>query len=245
MIHVTEHAGKMAGIRSISTSVLLNANCKKNATVPGSICAHCYANTLCQMRRGLAEALAHNTEELCRHVIDVSTEVPDLSEEDLFRLESFGDLNNSTQLHNYINIVRAYPEVRFGLYTKMYYLVAKYFNYYRIPDNMNLVLSSLMVNQPIDWTKIIDPATVRPGQVKVFTVYDKKYIAEHPELVINCGSRNCNGCRLCYDPTTVIHVNEILKSDQAAAEDIINWRTPEFVDKMYEKANNIIKRRIF
>lgn len=233
----------MAGIRSISTSVLLNEYCKQNAMVSGSICQHCYANTLCRMRPGLAKALAHNTKELCTQIINVGKDVPDLSGEELFRFESFGDLNNSTQLHNYLQIVRAYPEVRFALYSKRYSLISSQLKFYRIPDNLNIILSSLMVNQPLDWTKVIDPTGIRPGQVKVFTVYNKEYISKHPEVKINCGSKSCCKCRLCYNPTSVTSVNEILKSDQSAAESIINWRDPSYVGKMYARAGDIIKER--
>ena len=238
MIHVTEHGGKMEGIRSISTSVLLNANCAKNAKIPGAICQKCYAKSLCQTRHGLAEALKQNTEVLTSRIID-PYEYPDLSHEAIFRFESFGDLANQTQLENYVAIARYYPWVRFTLYTKMYALVRDFFAVHAIPDNLNIVLSSLKINHPISSKPIL--VTARPGQVKVFTVYDKKYIKEHPELKINCGSRSCNTCRLCYYPTAVENVNEILKSDQDATEHLIKWRDPVYAGTTCLRGRELLK----
>ena len=44
----------------------------------------------------------------------------------------------------------------------------------------------------------------------VFTVYDKKFIEEN-NIEINCGSRDCLGCQLCYHGDTEFYINEKLK----------------------------------
>ena len=238
MINISEHAGKMTGIRSISTSTLLNPRCRRLAAIKGSICSHCYADTLCRMRKNLAAALERNTHLLTEHKLSAA-EIPVLDDE-IFRFEAFGDLNNEQQLENYVTIVRNNPRTRFALYTKAYELVASYFKEHPMPRNMNLIVSSLKLNQPVPLDKWFKMEHFPKGQIKSFTVYTKDYIDAHPELKINCGSRSCNKCRMCYNATTETAVKEILKSDQSAAETIINWRDPVFIKKTAESVQNIL-----
>ena len=44
----------------------------------------------------------------------------------------------------------------------------------------------------------------------VFTVYTKEYIKEN-NIDVNCGSKNCLGCQLCYNKDTEFHIREQLK----------------------------------
>lgn len=233
-----DHTGKMEGIQSISTSTLLNPNCRKNAAIEGSICSKCYATNMCEMYSGLRDRLARNTAELTSRVIPME-ELPDTTGQEIFRFESFGDLNNEIQLTNYLNIARKNPGTRFTLWTKMYELVYHYFgDHPSVPENFTLILSSLMINVKLDisWIADLYGGTVfRPGQLKVFTVYDKNYIDKHPELVINCGSRCCNKCRNCYNKNKVVEINEILKSDHNAVESIFAFRDPEKRKEVSEK----------
>jgi hypothetical protein len=73
------------------------------------------------------------------------------------------------------------------------------------PSNMRIVVSSPMLNKPIELDRkkywMVD---------KVFTVYDKKFINEH-NVDINCGARNCLGCKKCYMEDDVFYINEKLK----------------------------------
>lgn len=233
----TDHTGKMEGIKSLSTSVLLNPNCQHNQEIKGSICEHCYAECLAKMYSALGARLARNTATLIEPLSDV--DIISTDGEEIFRLEAFGDLNNTTQLDNYMRIVQSNPNTRFTLYTKMYTLVEEYFTTHKAPDNFTLVISSMMVNLPMHilYEKLKNNFAL--GQLKVFTVYNKEYIAEHPELKINCGSKACNKCRICYNKNSIVYVNEILKSDRNAAEAIINWRDPKYVEETAHRINEI------
>ena len=120
-----------------------------------------------------------------------------------FRFESFGDLNNATQVKNYFNICYKNPRVKFALWTKNPDYIAKAIKMgYEKPANLNIVLSSLFIN--------VQRKTRYEFVDKVFTVYDKNYIAEN-NTDINCGARNCFKCGLCYEKNGVKIINEKLK----------------------------------
>ena len=241
MLEITcQHTGKMEGIDSLSTSVLLNPNCQRNQQHRGSICAHCYAETLAQMYKGLGARIDRNTQILTSRILPMS-EIPDLGDREVFRLEAFGDLNNEIQLQNYINIAIKNPTVQVTLYTKMYNLVRQYFKTHEPPENFTLIISSFYVNKPINLNFMKVLGKFRQGQLKSFTVYDKEFIKNNPSLKINCGARLCNGCRICYLKNNIEEVNEILKSDRDAAENMIKWRDPKYVESQTTRIENIFK----
>ena len=234
------HTGKMVGINSISTAVLANEFCKKQRAIAGSICSHCYAESMSRMYGLLNEKLLRNTEALTSSIL-AEDELPDTTGCDIFRFESFGDINNETQLINYLNIVKKNPGTRFTLYTKRYALVGEYFSRVsvEVPTNFTLVLSSLMVNHKISLEKFVAmfklEGKFRRGQVKIFTVYDYDYIVKHyEELNLNCGSRYCYGCRFCYDENRVEEISEILKSDQARVEAFVKTHDPRYIDEQLD-----------
>lgn len=242
----TDHTGKMEGIKSLSTSVLLNPNCQKNRVIPGSICSHCYAETLAKMYASLGARLDRNTKELTTRYLtpeDFNYLKEELEKEEIFRFEAFGDLNNEVQLRNYIRICRLFPKIRFSLYTKMYDLVYNYFKTHhgRVPENLNIIISSLKVNTPISAQHFYDLGIFEKGQVKVFTVYDKKFIKSSPELKINCGARSCNTCRICYLKNEILEVNEILKSDRESVKHYFEMKDPVSREKICRNIENLIK----
>ena len=227
----TDHTGKMEGINSLSTSVKLNPNCQKNQKIRGTICAKCYAENMTDMYAGLSERLVRNTEILTKPL--TPEQIPVITDE-IFRFESFGDLNNEIQLDNYVRIARANPGTRFTLWTKMYLVAYHYFSEHDVPENFTLILSSLMINTKLNLDSFKKLGKFKKGQLKVFTVYDLKYIKKHwEELNINCGSRLCAGCRQCYDKNDVEEINEILKSDQPAALKFLGTKKdPGYVSKL-------------
>lgn len=90
-IHITEkHTGKMTGMLSISTSCIENAECKRHMSVEGSICKHCFANSLLKQRKTMWPALQQNFKILNAVVIPV--ELWPILNVRFFRTESFGDL---------------------------------------------------------------------------------------------------------------------------------------------------------
>ena len=203
-LHFTmNHTGKMEGMVSISTSVRENKNCQQRAKVAGSICEKCFADKMIDRYPALERCLKGNTEILTTKEIPVN-EWPLLNVA-FFRFESFGDLNNKTQVVNYFNLCKRNKHVTFALWTKN-----PFFIYEAIkagnekPGNLIVIVSSPMINEVCDaYLKAF------PFIDKIFTVYDKQTAKT---VNINCGARHCLSCLRCYTKTdSVEYVNEILK----------------------------------
>lgn len=202
--YCTNHTGKMNGLHSLSTSVAVNPYCIKRQANGYSICAHCFSASMMKQYKALNEATTRNAEILTASVLPV--EVLPLIPSRYFRFESFGDLINVNQVINYFNIARKNPDTLCALWTKNPHIVAKAIAAgHDKPANLQIVLSSPLINKPIKATKyaFID---------KVFTVYDK----EGAKAVnINCGARSCLACGRCYRPNpegvALLYVNELLK----------------------------------
>ena len=202
-LHITEkHTGKMKGMQSLSTSCRTNPYCAEHAKVEGSICRECYANTMLKMWKNL-DACAERNAEILKSGIIPDDELPVINVQ-YFRFESFGDLINTTQVINYFNICKKNPNVKFALWTKNPFLITPVAD--QKPDNLQIVISSLYLNQQInaDHLSFVD---------KVFTVYDGKTIDEKG-IDINCGARSCLTCHKCYMADGPKYINEELKSDQ-------------------------------
>ena len=202
-IHFTmNHTGKMKGMQSLSTSVIENPICRERAKVKGSICEKCFAAQMFQRYgEGFKDCFKRNTEVLTGTIIPVE-DMPILNAA-YFRLESFGDLQNETQVINYFNLAKANERTVFALWTKNPVFIDRVIKAgHRKPKNMIIILSSCFINKedPIKYD-FID---------KVFTVYDKQFIREH-DVNITCGARNCLTCRRCYSKRTGKRVREQLK----------------------------------
>lgn len=204
-LHYTvNHTGKMAGLHSLSTAVTVNPHCIKRMQKGDSICAHCFAASMMKRYQGLNNCLASNAEILTTSVLPLS--VLPLIPSRYFRFEAFGDIINTNQVINYFNIARKNPDTLCALWTKNPHIVAKAIEMgHDKPANLQIVLSSPLVNKPIKSTKyaFID---------KIFTVYDK---ASAKAVNINCGARSCLACGRCYRPNPdgakIQYVNELLK----------------------------------
>ena len=197
----TKHTGKMEGMISISTSVTTNERCQKNAAIKGSICEQCFAAKQMRVFTSMEKPMVENQRILTGSVLDPD-KLPALNCL-YFRFESFGDLNNATQVKNYFNLCYKNPRVKFALWTKNPdYIAEAIADGYTKPENLNIVLSSLFINQ--ERRKTFDFVD------KVFTVYDPNFIEEN-NVNINCGARNCFSCGLCYEKNGVEVINEKLK----------------------------------
>ena len=125
----------------------------------------------------------------------------------IYRFESFGDLYNVTHLKNYVEIANRNPYTTFGLWTKNIWILDEVFNKEGVakPKNISIVVSSPLLNKPLELDRekywMVD---------HLFTVYDKKFI-EANKVNINCGSRNCLGCTKCYLDSDTFYINEQLK----------------------------------
>lgn len=197
----TKHTGKMAGMASISTAVTTNERCAKNAQIPGSICQKCFAAKQMKIFPSMEKPMVENQRILTSEILPAE-KLPIINNL-YFRFESFGDLNNATQVKNYFNICYKNPKVKFALWTKNPdYIAAAIRDGYEKPANLNIVLSSVFVNK--------ERKNVFDFVDKVFTVYDPQYIEEN-NISINCGARNCFTCGLCYEKNDVSIINEKLK----------------------------------
>ena len=201
----TTHSGKLAGIKSIGTCCANNEFCLARMKDKKGVCCHCYANTYMKMRKTLKEHLINNGNILQNRILD-GNEIP-VTNDLIYRFESFGDIANETQLINYLNICERNPYTHFALWTKNIGICDRVFNKIKIvkPDNLSLVVSSPKMNTPIELDKekywFAD---------HVFTVYDDKFINAN-NVEVNCGAKSCKTCRRCYFKDTDFYVNEKLK----------------------------------
>lgn len=199
----TKHTGKMTGMVSISTSCQLNERCKRNAQVPGSVCSKCYAQRQMKMFKTMQPVMENNTVMLSSRIM-ADDEIPLLNYA-FVRIESFGDLVNTTHAINYLKLIRKNPQTFFAWWTKNPDFIAKAFKKtgYEKPANLNIIRSSMMINKQ-----------VKPGYWfidGVFTAYTKEYAKEN-NVEINCGTRKCFECRREYTKHDgIIYTNELLK----------------------------------
>ena len=158
-----------------------------------------------KMRKTLKEHLIENANLLTERLLS-GREVP-VTNDLIYRFEAFGDLQNVTQLANYVMICEKNPCTHFGLWTKNIWFFDELFNKYNIskPNNLSIVISSPFLNKQIELDRerywFVD---------HVFTVYDKKEIKDK-NIDINCGSKDCLGCQKCYHTDTEFFIREKLK----------------------------------
>jgi hypothetical protein len=201
----TNHQGKMKGIKSIGTSCANNPHCIARRQNGESVCSKCYAMTYMKMRKSLQEHLEDNAKILANTLLE-GREVP-VTNELIYRFESFGDLYNATHLKNYVTIANHNPYTKFALWTKNIWILDEVFNKAGIkkPENLSIVVSSPLLNQPMKLDRerywMVD---------HMFTVYEKDFIANN-NIEINCGARSCLGCRKCYMDKDTFYINEQLK----------------------------------
>lgn len=210
-ITISDHQGKMTLIPSLSTNKKLNEHCMKMSCSKDTncICTHCYVDKTMAMYPRLEGSLTNNTEILAKRELTFS-EIREIAKfflnTTIARFESFGDLNNETQLLNYIRIARAAKHTKFALYTKQYGIVRQYFESgKRFPDNVTLILSSPYIDH-----------TLNDSLVNVFKQYHRRVITftvtrDKTNPGINCGKKRCVECRNCYDARSPKNVIEMLK----------------------------------
>lgn len=199
-VHFTlNHTGKMEGMQSLSTSCICNPACIARMKDNKSICSHCFAAAMHNRYSALAACLEKNSDILYNRLFEIC-ELPMINAA-FFRFESFGDLGSVTQARNYIRLAKRNPWTRFAIWTKNPGYMAAAIREEGKPDNLNVILSSHYTNTPCDASRwlFVD---------KTFTVYDKDH---QTGVNINCGSRKCLDCLLCYTKNDVTAINETLK----------------------------------
>lgn len=207
------HSKKMRGMQSISTSALENTICCERAKNCDSVCSKCYARRMLKHYHTLATKVSRNHYFYTSEVL-TDSDVPIINTS-IFRFESFGELQNTTQLMNYCTIARVNADTRFTLWTKNLFIIADYIDGGGvIPDNMSIIYSAPKLNTPHDDTLVY---LVRSGYIAfvnaVFTVWTDENTAEAHGVTINCGHNNCIECRRCYtlNHDTLTFIDEKLK----------------------------------
>lgn len=217
-LHIVHHKNtkknksKLNGINSLSTACTDNCFCLERMLSEDSVCIHCYANAQQKMQLALQDRNTINGIILRNIVIPAKYYKLYLGPSDIskyFRFESFGDVANKIQALNYIEICKAFPRVKFAAWTKNYGIWYFAFMESEKPHNLSFIVSSNKVNKPelyhFNTYNCID---------HIFTVYEKKYIAEN-NININCGGRACLECikkhKNCYFTDTEKVINEQLK----------------------------------
>ena len=196
--------GKMASMPAITSSMLCNENCQKLMQIKGSVCEKCYTKKYLKARPSVDSCYRQNTDLLSSSIIS-KNQLPFINAA-YCRLESFGDIINATHLQNYINLVKKNNHCIFSLFTKNYTVVFDYFKTHKQPSNLSIVLSSLMLNTPFEIEQCVGLKNL-----KIFTVYTKKYTDTH-NVPINCGKNRCIDCLRCYTKNkTPVFIAELLK----------------------------------
>ncbi len=204
MVHLSEGCGKMAGIWSINTNPLTNPFCNKMAERDHLICSRCYSRSLVKgFFKHIKGGFESNSVALSCGKASVDT-----SGHDIIRMHSHGELINKTHLENMISIAKENEGTRFVLWTKRAELVREA----KMPDNMYLVYSSPEINP-------IEPI-LPEGFDKTFSTYTKEYALESKQK-INCEGK-CRECMKCYTNNSIVHILEVVKSDQEAYEIALN-----------------------
>lgn len=201
-LHITTHSknDKMAGFKSISTSVLSNPICAARAKCDGTICSKCYAMRYEKRFPALAQHLRNNYEILNDNLLSVE-QIPFIN--DLyFRFESFGDIASVTQARNYFLIAKHNPKTTFALWTKNPAFIDKAIDLDGKPQNLKIILSSSKINVIEDFSRFdfVD---------HVFTVFTGDFVESH-KIKINC-KKQCIKCLKCYHNDTDFFITELLK----------------------------------
>lgn len=198
----TKHNGKMKGMQSLSTSPLCNKFCQAYSRDPQKVCSKCYSQTQMKCYTNMQKCFEKNTQILTESVINKEY-LPYINVA-LFRLESFGDIQNEIQVINYFNLCKKNKHVKFALWTKNPAIIDRAIkNGNKKPKNLQIVLSSHYLNKQEDVNKwdFVD---------KIFTVYTKDYIKEHG-IITNCKAESCLACQKCYHKNNEIYINEELR----------------------------------
>lgn len=189
-IHISHLTGKMDKVRALSSFAGMNPSCMAMMKNKDGVCAHCYAYK--QVMSGVYPAqrvaLERNGEALSGSLLKI---VPDLSKQEVFRFESHGDVINVIHARNFIRIAKANPKTHFAAFTKRPNIYMAAIEKEGKPDNLNIVISSPLLNTPLNIDKY-------PFADVCFTVYDKEHTPAAIEWKCQCSKGSCNRCRFCY-----------------------------------------------
>lgn len=210
-IHVTDHDGKLEGVKSVGTISFVNPICRQRMMNGESVCHECFAQNY-GYRASTVAHLIINFDRLTSEILPIE-KLPFLPS-CFGRIESMGDVCTLEQVINYIHICRKNPFVRFAAWTKNLKYWIEAFKLEGKPENLSFVFSSMKLNKPEEV-----PEFAKGFVDAVFTVYSFDFVKEH-NVFINCGLAHCMECGKCYNARNregkePIQIHEILKDDAA------------------------------
>ena len=225
LLCISQGMGKMENIKSISTNTLTNEFCQKMHASKNTlvICGHCYSFEGLEMARfpNQVKALQRNSDILGgKELTEKEIYQNYMFNDNIFRLQSHGDLINELHLKNLMAIITANKWTTFALWTKRKNVIKKYFDSNKKPDNLILVYSNPLINKVIE-------ADNRPEYFdKVFNNVDKDTLKNRQ----NCTGQQCITCRRCY----------IKSNDNTIIEAVKTNGRPKSLPKItiIKKANN-------
>ena len=133
LLCISKGIGKMEKIRSLSTNTLTNDFCKKMHATKNTliICGPCYSYEGLEMARfpNQVKALQRNSNILSKKELSEREIYQNyMFNDNIFRLQSHGDLINELHLKNLVAIVKANKWTTFALWTKRKNVIKEYFD---------------------------------------------------------------------------------------------------------------------
>lgn len=189
---ITEKTTKTGTINSYSTNCFLCETCNARAAVdePLNICRYCYARKLLNLRHTLYAKTARNN-EIATGRAWTAADIPIIFAR-FFRLESFGEIQNETQVKNYFLLAKQNAGTIFNLFTKNADIIKN--ADLKKPENMRIVYSLQEINAGITPEKL-------EGIKKEFPFINSVFRVVTPEklegIKNQCGGF-CPDCMKCF-----------------------------------------------
>ena len=209
-LKMSTHSGKMEFMKSFSAFQYFNDLCKKYQSKKGMVCANCYVKKFSALYGRLDACLVYNFLLLNYSVLNPA-DYNELYNIHFFRFEAFGDLYSETHFLNFLKLAKFYKNTNFALWSKNYALILKMIKKYRIPANLNIIISSPLINKDININYINNLLSfnhIKKSNLKIFTVYDESKIKEADGF--EC-QKKCITCLKCYTKNNILKIKEVLK----------------------------------
>ena len=199
-VKISTMTGKLQGLFAINFNPLTTDFCNASSRIQGSVCAACYSRKMMQTSRiNCNKAWTANARIMSTELLDQV--LPRFPIDACVRFLAHGELDNIIQLVNFINIARVNPLTHFALWTKRTDLVHELSRFYKKPENLTMIQSSLMLNTQAVAGAFFDAT---------FTVYTKEHAI--PEDTHLCSGQKCIECAYCYsDGNIPNNISERLK----------------------------------
>lgn len=189
---ITGSTTKTGLIPSYSTNCLLCDSCLKRQADPDplNVCRYCYSKKILKLRPTLYEKTKRNTDLACGQAW-TAADIPILTGR-FFRLESFGEIQNTQQVQNYFLLAAKNPATVINLFTKNADIVKA--TDIKKPDNLRVVYSVQQINKELTPDELSAIINEYPFIDSVFRVVTKGRINKEKNT---CGGF-CPSCMKCF-----------------------------------------------